>query len=142
MQSVSLSRYIRVVWSILVVELCFEYLIRPWDYNSVMTSERAYRPETARFISQFHLLFESVALAFCIPQIQCILRYRCGEPDHTRFSLQHAANAAVFGSPDFYVSRGRFVIGLQFLRMFALVRHWKQLWIRSLFDVESERANS
>ena len=129
----------RVVWCILLLELFFEYLIRPWDYNQAIESERAYQPATARYINNFHLLFESLALVLFIPEMPCLFHDNCGSDGSAMLSLQRAAMMAVTGSTKAEISRGHFVIGLAFLRMFALIRHWKQMWIRSMFDVDDER---
>ncbi|GKY91659.1 hypothetical protein MPSEU_000137800 [Mayamaea pseudoterrestris] len=123
-----------VVWCVLVVELFFEYLTRPWDYNQAVKSERAFQPSIARHVDSFHLFCESLALILFIPEMPCILRDRCDAPGSVAFSMQHAAMLAVTGSTRVKMTQGRFVIGLMFLRMFALIRHWKQMWIRSMFD--------
>lgn len=130
------------MWCILLVELLFEYLIRPWDYNLATQSERAYQPAVARHINNFHLVFETTALILYIPQIPCLLNDRCLSSGSSVFSLQRAAMLAVTGSTSSEIALGRFIIGLSFLRMFALIRHWKQMWIRSMFDDDEKELGS
>lgn len=129
------------MWCILVVELFFEYLIRPPGYNALVESEKAYWPATARYISHFHLVFESVALILFIPQIPCLLIGRCGDPIRAISSLEQACVLAVLGTSNGAVAIGRFIIGLNSLRTFGLIRHWKQMWIKNVFDGELEGSN-
>ena len=67
-----------VVWSILVIELLFEVLVRPEGYLALMASEKAYAPSTARFINAFHLFFEVVALVCFVPDFRCLASGDCG----------------------------------------------------------------
>jgi hypothetical protein len=108
----------------------------------VVKSERAYEPAIARYIDNFHLVFESLALILFVPQIPCRLHNNCGSRGSTVLGLQQSAILAVTGSSNAEASRGRFVIGLTFLRIFALIRHWKQMWIRCMFDEEENDQNA
>ena len=121
-----------VVWSILVIELLFEVLVRPEGYSALMASEKAYAPSTARFINAFHLFFEVVALVCFVPDFRCLASGDCGAA--VPFSLIRASLTSVLGPSVSDAVRGHlFFITLR-LRVFNLVRHWKKMWINHTFD--------
>mmetsp|Transcript_16208 Transcript_16208/g.32268 ORF Transcript_16208/g.32268 Transcript_16208/m.32268 type:complete len:1500 (+) Transcript_16208:212-4711(+) len=57
------------VWFLLVVDLFFEILIRPFDYSKLLQSKKAYYPSTQRHIDNFHFVLEFLALALYLPEI-------------------------------------------------------------------------
>ena len=121
-----------IVWSILALELIFEWLIRPSDYFQLITSDKAYAPSTARHINGFHLVFEAIALALFIPEFSCLSSKQCGR--RVPFSGVDAALSAVLGPSRSRAAYGRLCIGLTSLRVIGLVRHWKTMWINRTFS--------
>lgn len=121
-----------VVWAILALELIFEVLIRPKGYMELISSDRAFAPSTARHINRFHLFFEVLALFTFIPEFNCIRNVEgCStSSDYTRIQL---SIDAVAGDSHTSAAKGRFFLGLTALRFFAVVRHWKQMWISNAF---------
>jgi len=115
-----------IIWFILAFELIFEILIRPKGYFAVIESEKKYNPSTARFINTFHLVTESLALIFFIPEMRCLFMPgdRCGEA--LAFTLLEASMKKSFGPERIDVARAVFIIGMLRLRICGLVRHFKQ----------------
>lgn len=129
-----------VVWVILVLELAFEWLVRPKGYLELIRSEKAYSPSTARHINAFHLVWEGIALALFIPELICLMsNSSCS--DNLRFTGLSAALDAVHGESGTTAARGRFFLGITVLRMFGLVRHWKNMWLNNMFSNEGRKAN-
>lgn len=128
-----------VVWIILFLELIFETAIRPKNYHELITSDKAYSPSTARHINAFHLCAEAGALLLFIPQFVCLNDHdECGSAIF--FSGIYAANLAA--SAEKYSGRlvGRIILGLSFLKVFGLVRHWKQFWLNNSFEADRNRS--
>lgn len=125
----------RVVWCILALELVFEYLIRPFDYGMLVESDQAYAPSTARHINLYHLAFETIALMLFIPEFSCMYKDRCGAV--VPFSDLWASVYSVDGSDSGKAVLSRLCLGLTSLRLFGLVRHWKQMWINNTFTDKS-----
>jgi len=123
----------RIVWVILVLELLCETFIRPDGYQSLLFSEKAYAPSTARFIDRFHLCGELVSLVTFVPEFVCLLSsaYECG--DRPSFSLFNALFMQVLGPTRLDTFYGRCFLALVRLRVFGLVRHWKKMWIHNTF---------
>jgi hypothetical protein len=122
-----------VVWTVLVLELIFEFLIRPSGYADLMVSDRAFAPSTARHINTFHLCFEFLALLTFVPEVACIANFEQCSQDG-RFTRFDASLDAVVGHDHAHAAvRGRFILGITALRFFAVVRHWKQMWINNVF---------
>lgn len=48
-------------------------------------------------------------------------------------SLVQASIDAITSQSTWKAAAGRVVIGLTFLRVFGLVRHWKQMWLSHTF---------
>lgn len=124
-----------VVWCILALELVFEYLIRPFDYGMLVESDQAYAPSTARHINLYHLAFEAIALILFIPEFICMYKDQCG--GLVRFSSLWASVHSVDGSDSGKAVLSRLCLGLTSLRLFGLVRHWKQMWINNTFTDKS-----
>jgi hypothetical protein len=129
-----------IVWCILALELIFEYLVRPPDYPDLIESDQAYAPSTARNINIFHLFFESVALMLFIPELNCLFDPgSCGRS--VPWSGLWASLHAVDGSDSSRAAAGRLCLGLTSLRLFGLVRHWKQMWINNTFADDRQNSN-
>lgn len=120
----------RIAWIILVLELAFEVLIRPTGYDALTHSEKAYAPSTARFINRFHLCTEILALALYIPELCCVFkRVSCGSD--IPLTLIYASLRSVLGPNRVQAFIGHCIFAFVRLRIFGLVRHWKQMWIQS-----------
>lgn len=122
-----------MVWSILVLELIFEVIIRPKGYYQLIQSDRAFAPSTARYINRFHLIFEGIALITYIPEFRCLAPYDICRRDSV-FSRVRASMDAVIGETHADSARGRVLLGLTALRLFGLIRHWKQMFINNTFQ--------
>lgn len=125
------------MWLVLVLELLLELLIRPSGYNQMVSSDKAYAPSTARHLNGFHLVCESIALLTFLPEFDCLKGRVCGR--RVIFSLIDAALAATLSISTAKAVFGRFRIGLAAFRMFGLVRHWKQMWIKNTFNDNMKR---
>jgi hypothetical protein len=119
------------VWSILAAELLLEWAIRPPDYSTLIHSEKAFAPSTARNINGFHLFFEALSLAVFIPNFICLFKRACSES--VPFSGLWASIHSVTGPTLWDACLGRLTIGLRALRMFSMVRHWKKMRINNTF---------
>ena len=122
-----------VVWSILSLQLIFEIFIRPDDYRALIKSEKAFMPTTARFISGFHLVVEAISLAFFVPEFLCLFQpdVACDERPH--FSLAQATLLAINGPTRLKAIAGRAFYACIRLRVFGLVRLWKNMWLKSKY---------
>lgn len=120
------------MWSILVLELIFEVLIRPKDYSELVNSEKAFAPSAARHINRFHLFFETLSLITFFPEFSCVTDAQSCQRDSS-FSRVQASIDAVLGDSHATSARGRFILGITALRFFGVVRHWKQMWIMNTF---------
>lgn len=123
---------VSVIWSVLVLELAFEVIIRPGGYSKLIQSDRAFAPSTARHISSFHMFFEAIALLTYIPEFRCLVPHDVCYRDSI-FSRVGSSLDAVLGQSPAECARGRFFLGLTALRLFGLIRHWKQMFINNTF---------
>jgi hypothetical protein len=116
-----------------LLELACEVFIRPEGYHSLILSEKAFAPSTVRYINAFHLFFEFVSLMLFVPEFLCLFtsRYACG--DRPFFSYFNAAFVMILGPTLKNVFFGRFYFALIRLRVFGVVRHWKNMWINNTF---------
>lgn len=114
------------------MELIFEILIRPANYQELIVSDKAFAPSTARHINVFHILFEAIALATFIPEFECLKDSDVCDRS-SPFSRVKASIDSVIGNTHADLARGRFVIGLTVLRLFGVVRHLKQMFITNTF---------
>ena len=122
------------------MELLFEFLIRPSTYPYLIESDQAYAPSTARHINLYHLVFETMALLLFIPEFDCLVDAdNCGR--RVAFSGMWASVHAVDGSDPSRAALGRLCLGLTSLRLFGLVRHWKQMWINNTFADDNKNSN-
>lgn len=121
------------------MELFFEFLIRPSTYFDLMHSDKAFAPTTARNINRFHLFFETCGLILYLPSIGCSFTENyCW--DNIWFNHIDATLYAVRGTDQWKASWSRFSLGLIFLRCFCLLRHWKQMWIITMFRGKDEES--
>jgi hypothetical protein len=126
------------VWVILVSELFLEVLIRPKGYSDLMESDRAFAPSTARHISTFHIVFEGIALVTFIPELWSLIDTDDSYTQGALYSRLRASMDAVLGEDARTVTFGRFLMGLTALRLFGVVRHWKQMWINNTFQASDQ----
>lgn len=115
-------------------------MIRPSNYLSLIETDKAYAPHTARNINKFHLGFEMIALLLFVPSIICIMTDYC--EDRIWFNGVEAAMSAVKSDNVWRAALGRLNLNLTFLRSFGLVRHWKQMWIAHTFEGKDNNENS
>jgi hypothetical protein len=100
-----------------------------------LDSDKAFVPTTVRHISRFHLVFEILSLVIYMPEFICLFQYtsdlswnmQCGEQG--RFGLMRSTIMAIVGPVRSDVFLGRFYLALIRLRIFCLVRHWRNMWI-------------
>jgi hypothetical protein len=120
------------IWVVLVLELVFEVFIRPDGYQNLIISDKAYAPITVRYINFFHLMVESISLALFVPEFTCIFS---GASCTARlpFSIFNSLLLSVVGSNRKEAFFGHAFIALTRLRVFGLVRHWKNMWITRTF---------
>jgi hypothetical protein len=118
-----------MIWLCLVLELLFEVFIRPDGYRTLLLSDKAFSPSTIRYINSFHLLIEFFSLITFIPEFICLWtnKYSCG--DRLPFSFVNAVYVSVLGPSRLDAFYGRAILALTRLRVFGLVRHWKNMWI-------------
>ena len=127
------------VWIVLVLELFFEAMIRPKNYGELRSSDKAFSPSTARHINAFHLCFEAAALLLFLPHFPCLFDHeRCG--DDIFFSGIYGAINSLTSTQGYEQAFGRLILGLTFLRVFGLVRHWKQMWLNNTFEKDASNS--
>jgi hypothetical protein len=120
------------VWVVLLLELFFEAFIRPDGYRSLVVSDKAFAPATVRYISNFHLLIETMSLALYIPEFYCLFTNESCSQSYP-FSLQNALLMTVIGPSRVDGFYGHAYIALIRFRVFGLVRHWRNMWIANTF---------
>lgn len=120
-----------------MLELVFQVLIRPSDYYEILHTEKAFLPSTARHINRFHLVYEAIALILFLPHIVCTLSPSVCL-DQPFFNRARAPLLALTSDSGFEAFFGRLDLSLTFLRSFGLIRHWKQMWIRSAFEIHEK----
>jgi len=135
--SVLVRNHRSVIWLVLAIELIFEVIIRPGGYSVLVKSEKAYFPSTARYINGFHLFAEISSLVLFAPELRCLSSSRCGEAN--TYSLLQSSVMALVGPTrtDSFVGRLYFIIIR--LRIFALVRHWKKMWLNHTFTEDMKQ---
>jgi hypothetical protein len=129
------------VWIILVAELVFEVFIRPDGYSELIVSDKAFTPMTVRFISGIHLVVEAISLVFFIPEFLCLFSSTTCD-DRTEFSFFKSALLAVAGPDRGNALAGRVFLACLRLRVFGLVRHWKNMWINPTFHNRRLKQNT
>jgi len=118
-----------VVWAILALELAGEVFIRPDGYKQTLLTEKAFSPGVVRHINKFHLAMEVLSLIFFVPEFLCLFTSNYSCSDRPGFSLLNASLMGVLGPDRDDAFYGRAFYAMIRLRMFGLVRHWKQMWI-------------
>jgi hypothetical protein len=119
-----------IVWVVLVVELILEAFVRPDNYRHLIMTEKAYHPETMRYMNACQLAVEAFSLLLYMSEFWCIFQAEsCSQ--RYRFSLYNALLMAVTGSTRLKVLGGSAYMALIRLRIFGLVRHWKNMWLNA-----------
>ncbi len=128
------------VWVVLVFELISEVFIRPEGYQGLLISEKAFSPTTVRYINTIHLVVELLALCVFIPEFFCLFtNYSCSE--RLPFSFFNAVLIGVIGPTYKNVFLGHAYIALVRIRIFGMVRHWKNMWVTRTFIQMTWRPN-
>jgi len=126
-----------VVWLVLVMELVVGVFVRPDGWHSLVRSDKAYTPQTALYIDNIHLCVESISLIFFMPVFYCIFTSNSSSEStcssRMPFSFLEASLVAVMGPTVSEAFYGRFFYGVIRLRVFSLVRHWRNLWLNITF---------
>lgn len=120
------------VWLVLVLELVFEVFIRPDGFRNLTVSDKAYAPTTLRFINGFHLVVETFCLTMFIPEFLCLWTSESCSKRYA-FSFYNAVLVGVIGPKRSDCFYGRAYMALIRLRVFGLVRHWRNMWITNTF---------
>jgi hypothetical protein len=121
-----------IVWAFLVLELLFELFIRPDGYLKSLSTEKAFAFTTRRYINNFHFLIEIFSLMMFVPEFYCLFSsYRCDA--RIPFSFQSAVLRGVIGPTVLQAFLGRGYLALIRLRVFGVIRHWKNMWITNAF---------
>ena len=128
------------VWVVLVFELISEVFIRPEGYQGLLISEKAFSPTTVRYINTIHLVVELLALCVFIPEFFCLFtHYSCSE--RLPFSFYNAVLIGVIGPTYRNVFLGHAYIALVRIRIFGMIRHWKNMWVTRTFIQMTWRPN-
>jgi hypothetical protein len=122
-----------IIWTILVLDLVFEVFIRPDGYFKLISSDKAFTPTTVRFISYLHLLIEAVSLGFFAPEFWCLFNNDVSCDGRPKFSFLRTTLMAIAGSDKGEALVGRAFYACVRLRVFGLVRHWRNMWVRTTF---------
>jgi hypothetical protein len=121
------------IWTILCLELIFEVFIRPDGYHKLIRSDKAFTPTTVRYISALHLLVEFFSLACFVPEFLCLFQNQTTCDGRPVFSFLHSTMLALTGPDRSRALAGRTFYAIMRLRVFGLVRHWKNMWINAKF---------
>ncbi|KAL3919242.1 MAG: hypothetical protein SGILL_003851 [Bacillariaceae sp.] len=122
-----------IIWTILTLELVFEVFVRPDGYFQLIRSDKAFAPTTVRYISWLHLIVEAVSLGFFTPEFVCLFNSDLDCDGRARFSFLRTTLMAIAGSDRVEALAGRAFYACVRLRVFGLVRHWRNMWIRKNF---------
>lgn len=121
------------IWTVLTSELLFEVFIRPEGYYRLLRSEKAFTPATVRFISGLHLIVESVSLVFFAPEFWCLFDDDLTCDGRPKFSFLNSSLLAVAGADRWKALAGRAFYACIRLRIFGMIRHWRNMWINKTF---------
>jgi hypothetical protein len=121
------------VWVILVLELLVEVFIRPDGYKNLIVSDKAYSPKTVRYIHAFHVIVETLSLLLFVPEFYCVLSASKQCDDRLAFSTYNALLLVNIGPGRRQTFYGHAFFALIRLRIFGLVRHWRNMWIKNTF---------
>jgi hypothetical protein len=122
-----------VIWCILTMELVFEVFIRPEEYHVLIQSDKAFTPTTVRFISGLHLAVESLSLALFVPEFLCLFQSDLMCDERPKFSFLNSTILAISGPTRLDSFAGRVFYACIRLRVFGLVRHWKNMWVNTKY---------
>jgi hypothetical protein len=98
----------------------------------LIISDKAYAPTTVRFINAFHVSVEALALLLFIAEFACLWKADSCSARH-EFSFHNAIVKGVLGPTTLDVFFGHAYMAMTRLRVFGLVRHWKNMWITNSF---------
>eukprot|EP00557_Chaetoceros_sp_GSL56_P001921 CAMPEP_0176493060 /NCGR_PEP_ID=MMETSP0200_2-20121128/9354_1 /TAXON_ID=947934 /ORGANISM="Chaetoceros sp., Strain GSL56" /LENGTH=1289 /DNA_ID=CAMNT_0017890711 /DNA_START=23 /DNA_END=3892 /DNA_ORIENTATION=- len=124
-------------WLVLLFELISAIYIRPSNYRALLQSDKAYAPSTVRYINNFHLTFELIALLFVIPDFVPLFGY-----DIIRVTFPEGAINATGRKHEGELIAGKLYFLLLHLRIFCLIRHLRNHWIQSKEDAENQVPSS
>ncbi len=122
-----------IVWCILTLELGFGVFIRPDDYSTLTRSDKAFTPTTVRYISGLHLAIEAFSLAFFVPEFLCLFQSDLACDERITFSFSYSTLLAISGPTGLESFAGRLFYACTRLRVFGLVRHWKNMWLNKKY---------
>lgn len=126
-----------VAWLVLLMEIISEIYIRPDNYRALLQSDKAYAPSTVRYINNFHIIFELVALFFVIPDFLPLFGY-----DIVHVTFPEGAINATGRRNEGDLIAGKLYFLLLHLRIFGLIRHLRNHWIRWKDDSENHSSHS
>jgi len=126
---------ISVVWLILSIELILEVFIRPPNYHRLIHSEDCYASSTVRFIDYTHLIFEAISLIVFIPEFIPLFSGSYGRFDY----FVQASSMTTVGDDSEAAVIGHFFYCLIRLRVFSVVRHWRNMWINRVYNEDDEK---
>ena len=127
-----------IIWIVLICELLFQVFIRPDEYKALVVSEKAFAPTTVRYISGTHFLVEFASLLIFIPEFMCLFSTSsCSES--FPFSFHRATVLSIVGPNSLELFYGRLYHALVRLRLFGIVRHWKNMWVTNTYSAIPER---
>jgi hypothetical protein len=129
------------IWIVIFLELILEVFIRPDGYHDMMESDKAYSPMTVRFISGVHFGVEFLSLLFFIPEFLCLFSNNITCDGRPAFSFLHSSMLTVTGPTRLHSFAGRCFHACIRLRVFGLVRHWKNYWVNQNF-IKRRRGNT
>ena len=121
------------VWVILVLELLFQVFIRPDGFSHLVATEKAYSPTTIRYINWLHLYVEIISLLCFIPEFLCVCTSKYDCDDAIGFSFHNAVLFTVIGPTRLQAFYGHAYFALVRLRVFGVVRHWRNMWVTNTF---------
>ena len=116
-----------------------EVFIRPSEWGDLIRSEKAFLPSTCRYLSTFHLIAESIALIFFIPEFLCVFNSENCGGERNNYTLGEMVIKALFGPEKLQSFYGNAYLCMIRLRIFGLVRHWTKMWLSCTFVLEKGR---
>jgi hypothetical protein len=120
-----------------MIEIISEIYIRPDNYRDLLQSDKAYAPSTVRYINNFHVTFELIALLFVIPDFLPLFGY-----DFVHLTFPEGAINATGRKHEGELIAGKLYFLLIHLRIFGLIRHLRNHWIRWKDDSENLLSSS
>jgi len=135
-----------VSWLILLLELLIATFIRPSGYSNLMASEKAYSPKAASYINNVHLFIELLSLAlFAFKHWQYFnLDLSTKEYSAYFFSATKMSIDATYAHNENNLQdllRGSCYFMTTPLRLFGLVRYWRNDWLNNMFAEKNPENN-